>query len=37
MGGNPVLKKKLIPKVLQITEKYDLIDTKRVRNPSSTS
>ena len=37
MGGNPALKKKLIPKVLQITEKYDLIDIRRVRNPSSTS
>ena len=37
MGGNPVLKKKSIAKVLQITEKYDLIDIWRVRNPSFTS
>ena len=36
MGGNPVLKKKSISKVLQITEKYDLIDNWRVRNPLST-
>ena len=36
MGGNPVLKKKSIAKVLQITEKYDLIDIWRVRNLSST-
>ena len=35
-GGNPVLKKKSISKVLQITEKYDLIDIWRVRNPSFT-
>ena len=36
MDGNPVLKKKSISKVLQVTEKYDLIDNWRVRNPSST-
>ena len=36
MGGNPVLKKKSTTKVLQITEKYDLIDIWRVRNLSST-
>ena len=35
-GGNSVLKKKSISKVLQITEKYDLIDIWRVTNPSST-
>ena len=35
-SGNPVLKKKSTSKVLQITEKYDLIDIWRVRNPSST-
>ena len=35
-GGNPVLKKKSISKVLQITKKYDLIDIWRVRSPSST-
>ena len=35
-GGNPVLKKKSISKVLQIIEKYDLIDIWRVRNSSST-
>ena len=31
-----MLKKKSISKVLQITEKHDLIDIWRVRNPSST-
>ena len=36
MGGNPILNKKPISKVLQITEKYDLIDSWRVKNPSST-
>ena len=35
MGGNPVLKKKSISKVLHITEKYDLTDIWRVRNPST--
>ena len=37
MGGNPVLKKKSISKVLQITTKYDLVDNWRVRNPLSTT
>ena len=36
MSGNPVLKKKSISKVLQITEKFDLIHIWRVRNSSST-
>ena len=36
MDGKPVLKKKSISEGLQITEKYDLIDIWRVRNPSST-
>ena len=35
IGGNPVWKKKSISKVLQITEKYNLIVTWRVRKPSS--
>ena len=35
-GGNPVLNENPISKVLQITEKYDLIDVWRVKNPSST-
>ena len=35
-GGKPVPNKKPVSKVLQITEKYDLIDIWRVRNPSST-
>ena len=34
-GGKPVPNKKPVSKVLQITEKYDLIDISRVRNPSS--
>ena len=32
MGRSPILKKKSISKVLQITEKYDLIDIWRVKN-----
>ena len=35
-SGNPVLKKNSISKVLQIIEKYDLIDIWNVRNPSFT-
>ena len=35
MGGNLVLKKISISKLLEITEKYDLINIWRVRNPSS--
>ena len=35
-GGNAVLNKKPISKVLQITEKYDFIDIWKVRNSSST-
>ena len=34
-GGKPVPNKKPVSKVLQITEKYDLVDIWRVRNPSS--
>ena len=35
MGGNPVWEKKSISKFLRIEEKYDSIDTWKMRNPSS--
>ena len=33
--GSPTLKKKSISKVLQLTEKYNLVDIWRIRNPTS--
>ena len=35
-GGSPTLKKKSIAKVIEITEKYNLCDIWRIRNPTST-
>ena len=34
-GGNPALKKKSVSKLIQLLEKYDLIDIWRIRNPFS--
>ena len=34
-GGNPVLKKKSLAKLIQIKEKFDLCDIWRVRNPNT--
>ena len=36
LDGNPVLEKKSISRVLQITKKKSCIDVQRVRNPSFT-
>ena len=35
-GRNTILNKKPVSKVLKITEKYDLVDIRRVKNSSST-
>ena len=34
-GGNPALKKKSVSKLIQLLEKYNLIDIWRIRNPFS--
>ena len=34
-GGNPTLKKKSVSKLVQLLEKYYLIDIWRIRNPFS--
>ena len=34
-GGNPVLKKKSLAKLIQIKEKFDLCDIWRIRNPNT--
>ena len=35
LSGNPALKKKSVSKLIQLLEKYDLIDIWRIRNPFS--
>ena len=35
-GGNPVLKKKSLRKLIQIKEKFDLCDIWRITNPNTT-
>ena len=36
-GGNPVLKKKSLVKLIQIKQKFDLCDIRRIRNPNTKS